>query len=88
MPAVHQEHDGERTQVPVAVYRVQVVHAVRHLRERRQASLLRRLRPWIPHVLPCPSDEGTVVQCTVCKPYIQYDIQGNVLKVYCMIFYS
>ena len=58
LPPVHQEHDGERAQVPLAVHRVQDLHAVRHLGERRQAALLRRLRQGLPHVLPRPAHEG------------------------------
>ena len=35
VPAVHAEHDRQREGVPVAVHRVQVLHPLRHQRERR-----------------------------------------------------
>ena len=42
------------------MHRVQDVHPLWHLWERRQATLLWRLRPRLPHVLPCPTNEGIV----------------------------
>ena len=58
LPPIHCQHDGEREAVSVAVHRVQDVHPVRHQRERRQAPVLWRLRPRLPHVLPRTAHEG------------------------------
>lgn len=74
--AVHGQHDDFREAVPVAVHRVQVLLHLRHLRQRRPAALLRRLRPRLPHVLlvaRAHRPSGGFVELQVVRPRVPHE---------------